>query len=140
MAVFLYSQKKRVDISSEKIGSLICSYTMSIDIDKADTLYYVYIGFQNKEYSHITDIKSVMFVDTKELSQFTSDLKKMIPEMDEKKNNFEFKRTDYVLSKYDFTKDLYLKETRRGGYTSISKGQVEKLIEWIEGLQFKGNG
>lgn len=139
LASISYSQQKRINISSEKIGPVNCTYSISIDIDKADTLHYVYIGFQNQKYTSISDIKSIIFMYSNELVQFTDDLKKMLPEMDVKNNNIEYKRSNYKLTKYDFSKYLFLSVEDGNGYTSFSKGQVERLIKWIEGLEFKGN-
>lgn len=140
LAVFSYSQKKRVDLSSEKIGPIECKYTLAIDMDKSDTLHYISISFMNKKYTSIKDPKAILFGEIKDLNRFVDDLKKMIPEMDVKENNLEFKREAYALNKYNFSKDLFLKESGgTEGYTSLSKGQVEKLIGWVEGLQFRGN-
>lgn len=135
LAVSLFSQTKRIELSKEKIGNFNCSYFKSIDLEKGDTLYYVFLGFQNMKYQSITDIKSLFFTTQEQISQFVKDLTQALPEMENKGSQMDWKRDLYTLHKYDFSKNLYVEEKKGLGYTVISKKQIEDLIKWFGTFQ-----
>lgn len=130
------AQTKRVTLSEEKIGSITAKYAASIDIDKNDTSRYVYLGFQNKDYESITDVKSVFFLipqQNKLFIEFLNDLKKALSNMGTKAN-IDWRKENYTIKLYDFTDNLYLENAGKEvvGHTILSKNKVEDLIKWIE--------
>ena len=132
------AQVKTVSLLQAEIGPLFCKYYLSIDIEKKDTAKYVFIGFQNKEYSAIVDTKSVFFTVTEnfaELLEFNQTLKTALPEMGNK-SSISWVKSYYSVYLHDFNTSLYLKEpdSAGDGYTTLTKKQVEKLIIWIESL------
>jgi hypothetical protein len=131
------AQKKRVDVSKSNIGSLMSTYVKSIDLEVKDTVYYVYIGFQNEKYKTITDAKSIFLTKDVEVKALIKDLKTAVLEM-ETKQNIEWRKELYVLALYDFSNRLYISEkpTKGSGYTTISKKEVEELIKWLESFEF----
>ena len=133
----LMAQKKRVDVSKSNIGSLMSTYVKSIDLEVKDTVYYVYIGFQNEKYKTITDAKSIFLTKDVEVKALIKDLKTAVLEM-ETKQNIEWRKELYVLALYDFSNRLYISEkpTKGSGYTTISKKEVEELIKWLESFEF----
>ncbi len=146
LAVLLFAsthaigQTKEVIISKESIGSISCKYALSINMDKGDTLRYIYIGFQNEKYSSITDIKSIAFhalKDSAGIIKFNKDLRAAVLEMGSK-TEMSWSRDAYDLALFDFTDKLYVIEGKKGsGYTTLSKKQVFQLIDWLDKIGFK---
>lgn len=134
-----FSQIKTVDISDKNIGSLHCRYFKSINLDKNDTTYIVFISYQNKEYSAITDLKSIFISESDSLTfkEFIDVLKKALPEM-ETKTSIGWRKDKYEINLYDFSKELYLSEPlKKGkGYCTLKKADVIKLISWLESFKF----
>jgi GH15 family glucan-1,4-alpha-glucosidase len=64
------AQKKTVDISKTEIGKLNAKHSLSIDLEKKDTIAYVYLGFQNEKYKSISDRKSILFRNQEEVNAF----------------------------------------------------------------------
>ncbi len=131
------AQKKRVTILESKIGLLNTNYSKTIDLETKTTLYYLYIGFQNQKYTSITDLKYVFITNDADLKDLIKDLKMAMPEM-ENKQTIEWTKDLYKLTLYDFSDKLYFYESPKkgSGYTTISKKEVEKLILWLESIQF----
>lgn len=127
----LFSQTIRKDLDEKKIGSLDCSYKMSIDLEKSDTSLYVYCSFQNMKYSSIVDIGSIMITTMEEKSKMVSDLKQCVKYMG---GEFDFTVGQFQL--YDFSKNLYIR-TSSGveKSTTLSKKNVLKWIEWLESIK-----
>jgi len=134
----IYAQKKRVNLSKSTIGTISAEYTKSIDLEKNDTLYYVYCGFQNKKYSSISDIKSIFITKDEDLKSLIKDLKTAVNEMGVDKVNINWTRENYELVLYDFSNELYIleKPKKGSGYTTLSKKQVEEFIFWLEKIDF----
>jgi len=137
------AQNKTVKISELQIGVLSCKYSMRIDLEKKDTIRYIYLGFQNAKYSSITDIKSVMFdvsKDSTDVYDFKKDLKMALSEIGNK-TSISWDKKNYSVALYDFNNKLYLREASKdgSGYTLLTKGQVEKLIDWIDIIGFKNS-
>jgi hypothetical protein len=131
------AQKKTVDISKTEIGKLNAKHSLSIDLEKKDTIAYVYLGFQNEKYKSISDRKSILFRNQEEVNAFIKDLKTAFPEM-ETKQNINWKKEKYSISLYDFSFEMYLsdKPSSVSGYTLLTKKDVENLITWLEKIQF----
>lgn len=136
----IYGQTKKVTLAETKISNVNCKHTKVINLDNGDTSCYVFFGFQNAEYTTITDIVSIMFnaKDTSEIKEFTKCLKSAYSEMGNK-STITWDKTKYRIILYDFSSDLYLKQpTSRGkGYTLLSKENVLLLINWIESIGYK---
>lgn len=133
----VFAQKKTVELSKQKIGELDCTYSKVIDLENADTTYYVYIGFQNAKYKSVSDFKSIMFRENEVLAEFIKDLKLAQPELGNK-TNLDFNRKDYNLNVYDFSKNLSIGESSKKGtgYCYVSKKDVEKLLGYLESIKF----
>lgn len=137
----IFGQKKVINISETKIGTVSCKYSQSIDLEKGDTLTYVFLGFSNAKYTTITDIVSIMFLiidDSSNVIGFVKNLKSAYNEMGSK-STISWDKEEYKINLYDFTDNLYLYEAESSGsgYTILSKKQVEKLYTWLEGIGFK---
>ena len=127
----LFSQTITKDLNSKKIGSLDCKHSMSINVERSDTSYYVYCGFQNQKYSSITDIGSIFMSTMVEKDRIVSDLKKCVKYMDDK--SISFTLNEFTL--YDFSKNLYINdESGVRKYTTMRKKNVLKWIEWLESI------
>lgn len=134
--ISMNAQKKTMDVSSIKIGQISAKYSKVIDLEKKDTISYVYLGFQNFKYRTLSDIRSVFFPKQEDLKSFVEDLKTALPEMGSKQN-IDWKRQLYSISVFDFSNNLYLSERPSKGdeYTTLSKKELEKLIEWLDTIQ-----
>lgn len=134
--ISMNAQKKTMDVSSIKIGQISAKYSKVIDLEKKDTISYVYLGFQNFKYRTLSDIRSVFFPKQEDLKSFVEDLKTALPEMGSKQN-IDWKRQLYSISVFDFSNNLYLFErpSKGDGYTTLSKKELEKLIEWLDSIQ-----
>jgi hypothetical protein len=135
---YSYSQIKTVDISKKNIGGISCRYANSIDLNKGDTLTFLYFGFQNAKYTAITDIVSIMFVpkrDSLELFEFVKSLKMALSEMGSK-SAITWTKDKYQIRLYDFSDGLYLYEARQkgDGHIILYKNEVSSLINWIDSL------
>ena len=130
----IFSQTIKKDLSSKKIGSLDCSYKMEVklgDFNVVDTSLYIFCSFQNQKYSSITDIGSIFMSTMVEKDRIVSDLKKCVKYMDDK--SISFTLNEFTL--YDFSKNLYINdESGRRKYTTLSKKNVLKWIEWLESI------
>jgi len=128
----LFSQTIKKDLDNKKIGSLDCSYKMSVKVGESDTSFYVYCSFQNQKYSSIIDIGSIMITTMEERDEMVSDLKECVKYMDDKSISFSIGQ--FVL--YDFSKNLYI-NTKSGvtKYTTMRQKNVLKWIEWLESIK-----
>jgi len=125
----IFSQTITKDLKKEKIGSLKCSYIMKLKVGSSDTSLYVYCGFQNQKYSTIVDIGSIMITTMEKKDNIVSDLKECVKYMDDKSISFSIGQFDL----FDFSKNLYINDNRK--YTTLSKKNVLKWIEWLESIK-----
>lgn len=129
-----YGQEKRVTISEDKVGPVNLEYIKSINIDKADTSYYVVLAFRNQEYSYITDTKVILLKDTAALSQLVTDLNAASAQMETKeKVDVSWPRSRYQLQLYDFNANLYLMNGK--AYTRINQNQVNNLAASLKKIK-----
>jgi len=127
----LFSQTITKDLSKKKIGTVDCKHYMSINVEKSDTSYYIWCGFQNQKYSSISDIGSVFITSLVERDRVVSDLKECVKYMDDKSISFTI--NEFTL--YDFSKNLYINdESGVRKYTTMRKKNVLKWIEWLESI------
>ena len=130
----IFSQTVKNELGKIKLlGFSSVRYEQSINLDKGDTLTYLYMGYQNSEYTTITDIQSIMFTKKSEVESFITDIKKIVEFMGDKKE-IGFDRDDYFLKLYDFdSKRLRVgKDFKKT--TVVFEKNVRKLIVWLEGL------
>jgi len=133
----IYSQNKRVSISTAKIGAIDCKYAKSINLERKDTIYYTFIGFKDERYKTLDETASIMIADDKELQKLVSDLKLSLSEMDSKPD-LNFTREQYKIYLFNFTELLYLYQTpsKGDGYTTLTKKEVDEFIVWLEKINF----
>lgn len=89
-----------------------------------DTIVYMYWGYQNAKYQHITDIGSIFITSGSELIELANKLIefgniKTVINQRETINNVS-------LILYDFSKYIYI-ENKEGKYTMISKSEAIKI-------------
>jgi len=128
MALSSYSQKEQKELSSFKISAPY----VSADHTQIENREYVYIGFQNVEYSSITDIHSIMLTKHVDLNQFAKDLKDAISRAKLKKTVYWDSNSKYKIYVYDFSNAIYISDTESiSGHTSLSVKKAQKLLDWI---------
>lgn len=96
-----------------------------------DTLTYFWYGFQNKEYSHIIDIGSIIYSEKKDLILFVNTLKDLANRSSDSNYSVTLPR-NYKLYIYSFNKHQIYLEDDKGKYTTFLKNDVFKLAEEIE--------
>ena len=133
----LNAQTKRITISEQQIGSISSKYIKSINTETKDSLYLVYLGFQNEKYKTITDIKSISLSNKGEKDELVEDLKTASIEV-ENKVEMNWNRNNYQILLFDFTNQVYIygNPKKGSGYTTLNKKETEKLIEWLESIDF----
>lgn len=135
VAVQGIAQKKTVVVSDLRIGYTHLEKAISIDLDKGDSLKYIYISFKNDKYKSITDIKSVILTNEEDYNQFRTDMKLATQEMSTG-SNINWARDAYTLSVYDFTNTVYLSDKRRLGSTQLYKKNLNKITQWLDANEF----
>lgn len=142
ISIIGFSQKKTIKILEANAGPISLSYSMNVDLEKQDTLFYVYIGFQNAKYTTLTDIKSLFFTQDDVLKQFIKELSTALNEL-EKNEKIEMlwdRSPNYKLQLYEFSKSLYVIEGKgTGGYTNLTKKQIASLIESLSKIERIGS-
>ena len=131
------SQKQTIKLKEDKINNLLyCEYVEKIDLDKADTTYYVSIGFKNKEYSTIVDAGSIVLTTQVELEEFKKDFNLAYDQMDDRVN-ISWDRKRYALNLHDFSDKIFLEQpkTEIQKYTEIDKDESKDLIDWLSDIK-----
>jgi len=130
----IFSQKVKNELGKIKLmGFSSIRYEQGIDLDKGDTLTYLYMGYQNSEYTTITDIQSIMFTKKSDVESFITDIKKIVEFMGDKKE-ISFDRDKYFLKLYDFDSKRLRVGKDYKKTTVVFEKNVRKLIVWLEGL------
>jgi hypothetical protein len=124
----LNQTKERVTIAK---GVLLNYRIEKVISNGTDTNVYFYWGFQNQEYSSITDIGSFFFSQKSELQLFV-DMLKLIAQKQEG-SNIELTIGNHGTFKlYDFdSKSIYIME-KSGKYTTIQKEKALDIATEIE--------
>lgn len=93
-----------------------------------DTTVFFYMGYQNMEYSHITDIGSVFYTRKAELLKFCE----VLIQFSNYDSGITISETvgRITVKLYDFSTSIYI-EDNNGKYTSISKKSAEVLANQI---------
>ena len=93
-----------------------------------DTTIYFYFGYQNKEYTHITDIGSVFLTKREEVEQFANALNTLADKTE--KTNLQISVGSVRVFLYDFSNAIYI-EDRNGKYTTLTKKTAKEMAEDI---------
>ncbi len=128
------AQVKTIKLLDTRVANVHILYDKMVDLEKNDTLYMVYMGFQNAKYSSITDIKSIAITDSTTFNEFKKDLNTAFKQMETgEKVSMRWDRKEYGLILHDWTSELSLEngEKYSRGYTYLSKKQVLKLITQV---------
>lgn len=130
--VSIAQTKKRTVLAESKIGSITCQYHEIIDLEKGDTIYFIYLGFQNAKFTTITDIKSIGIFTKEEQTNLIKDLNAALLEIGNK-TSMSWDRGPYSINLYDFSNQLYLQQgkTKGSGYTLLTSKNVQQLIDWL---------
>lgn len=134
---FSNAQVKSVKLLNNRIAKIHLIYEKSIDLEKGDTLYMVFMGFQNARYSSITDIKSIALFDIETVNEFLKDLLNAKKQMElGEKITMAWDRAHYQLQLHDFTKDLSFGDKDGRGYTWLNINNLNKLISTLNRFKF----
>jgi hypothetical protein len=137
------AQTKTNTIVKTKIGNLTSvAYQEFIDLKKEDTTRYVYLGFQNAEYTYLSDYAGIYLwnpdKDKSDVNDFIKDLQIMIDNLGSTMYNEEKHYRVHISEK--LPRLIFLgcgsEDSKRGAYTTISKKNAEQLIEWLNTTQF----
>jgi hypothetical protein len=132
------AQVKREKFIEKYAGNLKITYQRTIDMDKGDTRYGVFLSFQNEKYKTLTDIKVVGLYSVADIEAITKDLKIAFKQMfTGQKVDMNWTREKYKLNLYDFSSDMYFVEVKgTGGYTIMNRRAVSDFIEIISTIDF----
>ena len=138
LSISVSAQVKRDKFLEKYAGNLKITYQRTIDMDKGDTRYGVFLSFQNDKYKTLTDIKVIGLYSVVDIEQCTKDMKTAFKQMfSGQKVDMDWTRDKYKLALYDFSSELYLSEAKgTGGYTIMSKRAVSDFIELISTIDF----
>ncbi len=132
----IFGQTKRVVISKLEITNLTCEHVKLVNLDKNDTIYYISISFKNLKYSSISDYKYIYIYSRAELEIFVKDLTSALSEMGIKQN-MSWDREEYsIVLNESTTKLLYLFADSPRGLISLSKKEVEKILNWVNSVKY----
>jgi len=120
-----YGQKEKREVIVKGVTQ---DWQISNYIKEEDTTVYFYWGFQNKEYTTIVDIGSIIETSRSELKKF-ADLLIEYGSITEKVDQSELV-SNVRLELYDFSNNLYITE-HRNKHTYISKKQAVKFGQEI---------
>ena len=103
-----------------------------------DDLVVVLLTFKNQKYSTISDIASIMLIDSTELDKFNLDLKACYDYMEssESGKDITYTHKKYQLQIFDFSRELYISDETGRKYISVDKKSVSLLIEFMSSLKF----
>lgn len=97
--------------------------------DKVDTVVYFYMGYQNKKYTHITDIGSIVITTKSNMAAFMEKLwvmAEMEPGID-----YSDKVGTITLARYPFSRNVFI-TNREGKYTYLTKSQINRMVGELE--------
>ena len=124
--------RKEITIKKATIGPFNCEYQGIVYTNEIeDTLFYVFMTFDNFKYQHISDICirsfSVENRKSKELLEFADNIDSA---KTTRGQNVTWK---YIIRTYDFTKDITI-EDGDGGYNYLTLNQATRMSAWIRSL------
>jgi hypothetical protein len=126
------AQLKMQTIKTVSAGPVGCKHGRSVDMAKSDTTDYISLSFQNSEYTHIIDSKSVFFLtsETEKIGKLVNDLKAAKSELGSK-SSMEWKTKDYNLRVFDFTSKVIYFYVDNGNI-KITPKDADKIIAFLE--------
>ncbi len=65
-----------------------------------------------------------------DLDNFIKDLTGAIVEMDNKASQVSWRKKQYAIFKYDFSKEIYVQDSN-GAYAIVNKKSAENLLTWL---------
>lgn len=130
------AQIKREKFIEKYAGRVQVLYQRSINIDKEDTMYMVFLVYQNAKYSTIADTKIIGIYQNEELAKLIKDLTTAYNEMSKgEKVELEWSRDKYRLALYNFSNNLYLYEAKgSSGYTMLNKKEIVQMVELLSSI------
>jgi len=137
-SISAFAQVKRDKFLEKYAGNLKITYQRTIDMEKEDTRYSVFLSFQNDKYKTLTDIKVIGLYSVADIEAITKDMKNVFKQMfSGEKTNMDWTREKYKMTLYDFTTSMYFAEAKgTGGYTIMPKRAVSDFIEIISTIDF----
>lgn len=120
--------KERVNLAN---GVLLDYRVEKLISNGTDTIVYFYWGFQNKEYSTITDIGSFLFYKKQDLQLFV-DMLKQIAQKDDGANVEVAISNHGTFKLYDFASKIIYVTDKSGKYTTIQKKKAVEIATEIE--------
>jgi hypothetical protein len=98
-------------------------------IDQKDTVVYFYMGYQNKKYTQIRDIGSILISNVATAQEFIDGCRKIVEVPD--KTEYVLKVHNFTLIKYEFSRSIFIVD-RNNKYTTLSKNQILTLAATLE--------
>jgi len=135
ITISLQAQIKKTVLIDKEVGQVHFKYEKLIDLDKKDTVYMVWIGFQDRSYQTFIDIKSIAIYDIDTMEAFIKDLKAAADQLGTKETFFYY-RDSYRLSVEKNNPWLTIEDKDGRGYNYLTKKQVSKLIGILDTFTF----
>ena len=138
LSISVSAQVKRDKFIEKYAGNLKITYQRTIDMDKGDTRYSVFLSFQNEKYKTLTDIKVIGLYSVADIEAISKDMKIVFKQMfSGQKVDMDWTRERYKMALYDFSGDMYFAEAKgTGGYTIMNRRAVSDFIEIISTIDF----
>lgn len=121
---FAQTQTERKTLFKSKFG-----YEIKESVTGNDTLVNLWYSYQNKKYSHITDIGYVSLYKRDDARVFAEKLIEFSKK--EKGSESSYKHSDFTIILYDFTDWIYIYDKKQLKYTSITKKKAAEIGEEI---------
>jgi hypothetical protein len=121
---FAQTQTERKTLFKSKF-----EYEIKQSVTGNDTLVNLWYSYQNKKYSHITDIGYVSFYKRDDARVFAEKLIEFSKK--EKGVEINFVHSDFSLVLYDFTDVIHIYDKKQLKYTSITKKKAAEMGEEI---------
>lgn len=128
------AQRFETNIKEAKIGTLECEYRRIVETG-SDTLYIIFCSFQNKTYSHITDIGSVGIYKQERLDSLISNLERFLPYLDTEGMDVAVDVLGVCHLRKSAKFNLLFIEVKGGKYTTLSKAKVIEWIAWLKSIK-----
>jgi len=125
------SQTVEKTLDKKLLGPFSCEKKLKINVETNDTTMSCYCTYQNREYSHITDLGIIGLYRESDRDELVKNIKMCLPYMENKSDSFSVGRFKI----YDFSKNLYFTSSTKE-YTFIDKKRCLKWLEWLENLTF----
>jgi hypothetical protein len=123
-------------VSRKKFGTMDCKFMKTTE-ETGEVRYSVFCSYQNAEYSTITDIGSLLFMDKEHLDSFIVDLESAYNlMMNKSRENATYKRDRYSLVLYDFAATTLYIYDDHNKKTTMPRRLVAEWLEWLKSIKF----